>query len=347
MNLNRNKIEKILLIKPRGIGDVVLSTIILKNIKEFFPDAVLDYATEKPSNLILQNLDYINQVIMINARSLSGKLNTINTIRKNRYDLVIDLYCNPFTAQLTFFSFAKFRVGFPYRGRSYAYNIKGPLNVEQMHSAELNLELIKVLDIPVICKDIVLNTDSLSEEFADSFFYSLSLNRELIVGISPSGGWESKRINPVNFVRFINSINKRFNSRFIIFWGPGDLEDAEFIHKNCKEISYLIPKTNILQMAAIIKKCNIFIANDSGPMHISAALNTPTIGIFGPTDPLLQGPFGKNHSFVQKRNLSCIICNHRICPTNQECFNEISDEEFITVFNETLLKNGISGYEKS
>ena len=82
-------------------------------------------------------------------------------------------------------------------------------------------------------------------------------------------------------------------------------------------------------MSALINNCSLIIANDSGPMHISAALGIPTLGLFGPTDPKKHGPYSENSNYVIKSDLHCIICNKLTCPYNHECMKELPIDEVL------------------
>ena len=116
--LDKNKIAKILCVKPRGIGDIVLSTIILDNLKNYFHNAKIDYLTEEFAAAALSNNPLVNKVITFQKKDII--LKTIFKIRKEKYDLVFDLWSNPKTAQITYFSGIKYRIGYAYRGRKYA-----------------------------------------------------------------------------------------------------------------------------------------------------------------------------------------------------------------------------------
>jgi len=89
------------------------------------------------------------------------------------------------------------------------------------------------------------------------------------------------------------------------------------------------PETDVDEMAALINKCDVIIANDSGPMHISAALDIPTLGIFGPTDPKKHRPYSANSDYIIKDDLHCIICNKLTCPYDHECMKELPSSEVI------------------
>ena len=123
MKINPAEIKKILCIKPRGIGDIVLSTIILENLHNHFPNAKIDYLTEHFAKYSVANNPLVNKVLTMHKAEFAIKVAW--KIRKEKYDLLIDLWSNPRSAQITFFSGVKYRVGFAYRGRKYAYNILG------------------------------------------------------------------------------------------------------------------------------------------------------------------------------------------------------------------------------
>src|ERR1035437_9469468 len=122
MEIDKSKIKKILCIKPRGIGDIVLSTIIIDNLISYFPEVKIDYLTENFAKSCLEDNPNINKILTMGKKEFP--LWVALRIRKEKYDLLIDLWSNPRTAQITFLSGVKYRVGFSYRGRRYAYNIR-------------------------------------------------------------------------------------------------------------------------------------------------------------------------------------------------------------------------------
>lgn len=321
MNINPSEIKKILCIKPRGIGDIVLSTIILENLINHFPLAKIDYLTERFAKPALKYNPFINKIHSMQSKEFSLKVAI--RLRKEKYDVVIDLWSNPRSAQITFFSGAKYRVGYAYRGRKYAYNILGTSGKGEVHSAEHNLELLKPLGVKIISKNIHYYIDEIDKLFADEYFLSNNLSDKSVLGIVPSGGWDSKRCDKKKWVEICLKAIETFNCKILVLWGPGDENDANFIKENLGDECLLAPKSSLNQMAALISKCKMIIANDSGPMHIAAALKIPTLGIFGPTNPKAHGPYSPNSDYVIKEDLFCIICNKLVCPYKHECMTEL------------------------
>lgn len=324
MKINPSEIKKILCIKPRGIGDIVLSTIILDNLIAQYPNAKIDYLTEDFAKNAVANNPLVNKVLTMHKTEFP--LIVSYRIRKEKYDMLIDLWSNPRSAQITFFSGVKYRVGYAYRGRKYAYNILGTSGKGEHHSAEHNLELLKPLGVNIISKNIHYAVGLIDKNFAEDFFNGNNINNKMIIGIIPAGGWESKRCDKEKWVEISSAAVKKFNCKILVLWGPGDESDAEYIKSSLGNDCIIAPKSSLTQMAALIAKCKIVIANDSGPMHISAALGIPTLGIFGPTNPKAHGPYSSNSDYVIKEDLHCIICNKLICPYKHECMQELPVE---------------------
>ncbi len=339
IQINKNNVSKILIIKLRGIGDVVLSTIIFDSLRKEFPTAEIDYLTEKPSDQILNNFNFINNVLVLDRKSTANRIKTANIIRKSNYDLVLDLFSNPTTAQLTFFSGARYRAGFPYKGRKYAYNLFGPIERGKYHAAQLHIEFMKEIGLNIAIKKLeyILNKRDIS--FVNNYLNQLSLSGSSLIGLSPSGGWESKRCTPEKFAEIADKVIEKFDSDLILLWGPEDKSDVDKIIKLMKNDVICAPATTINQMAAFISKCDMFIANDSGPMHISTAVGTPTLSIHGPTSPLLQGPYGEQHEWVRLYELDCIECNLLECPKKKECFKDLPVERILEKVEKLFYKD--------
>ena len=328
MNIPADKIKKILCIKPRGIGDIILSTIVLENIKAALPHSKIHFLTENFAKRAVENNPFISKVLTFKKSDFILKV--ILKIRKEKYDLVFDFWSNPKTAQITFLSGVKYKVGFGFRGRKYAYNIIAQSGEKNLHAAEANLQLLKAVDIPVISKNILYYLEEKEKQFAQKYFSDNFQGDEVIIGIIPSGGWSSKRCEPAKWIEICQLLVKEIDCRFLILWGPDDKNDAELIGEALKSKAIISPSTSIGEMSALISECSLVIANDSGPMHIAAALKVPTIGIFGPTNPENHKPYSVNSDYVIKKDLHCIICNKIGCPYNHECMKELDPKELIT-----------------
>jgi ADP-heptose:LPS heptosyltransferase len=339
MRIIRNEIKKILCIKPRGIGDILLSTIVLENLNAAFPHSEIHYLTEEFAKRAVENNPFVRKILTFNKKDFVFSI--IRKVRKENYDLIFDFWSNPKTAQITFLSGATYRVGYEKRGRKYAYNYPGKNGTMGEHAAEDNLALLKAFDIPIISKNIIYQTTKEEKLFAEKFLHGSNIkNEKLLIGIIPSGGWESKRCEPVKWLQICQEIQIKYEVHFLILWGPGDEKDSSMISEGLNPSPIMAPKSTFGELSALIEKCDLIIANDSGPMHVSAALGIPTLGIFGPTNPKAHRPFSDNSSYVIHSELHCIICTKLVCPYGHECMLELPIEKVIAEVGKLMKFTG-------
>jgi lipopolysaccharide heptosyltransferase II len=337
--LKCENIRRILLIKMRGIGDVLLSTIVLRNLRIAFPAAEIDFLTEPPSEPILRQLPLLNQVLT-HGTNTSGSLKAILDVRKRAYDMIIDLYSNPRSALITRMSGALYRVGFRLRGRSYAYNIRVERE-SNLHAADHNLLPLHEIGVEILSRQLEFVVPESNMIPARQFIVKNVKAGCMIVGFVVGGGWPSKRCTPGKLAQIGDALVERFSAEIIIVSGPGDRGDAEKIHEAMRHRTFLLPQTDLLEASAFMKHCHAVIANDSGPMHVAAAVGTPTLGIFGPTNPFAHGPYGRQHEWVRKEDLDCICCNLLECPIQHQCMTGLSVNEVMRAFERLISKNRI------
>jgi len=175
MQINKSEVKKILCIKPRGIGDIIHSTIVLENLQDYFPAAEIHYLTEEFAKRAVENNPFIKKVLTF--RKNNFVLKVVKKIKKEKFDLIFDFWSNPKTAQMTFLSGAKYRVGFDHRGRRWAYNIKTISNDPNLHAAENHLVLLEYLGIPIISKKTLFYLSDAFKSFIKYFYF---INRRII-----------------------------------------------------------------------------------------------------------------------------------------------------------------------
>ena len=340
---------KILIIKLRAIGDVVLSTIVISNLRKAFPDAQIDFLTESPAkDAIVGNPD-LNEVIIF-ERTRIQKLNVwlglrenirfIESIRRNRYDIVFDFFGNPRSALFTLLSGAKKRVGYDWRGRRLAYNIVVTSRAAEVHEAEFHLDALAALDIPIVDRNLTFPITACAKNFADDFFAEQHLQNSLVIGLNSSGGWPAKKWPLSYFAQLADRMVQKLSAKVLLLWGPGELDEVKWVHHLMTTEAIIIPETDLKQLGALLQKCSLIVSNDSGPMHIAAAVGTPTVGIFGPTHPETQGPYGAKHEVAVKKGLRCLGCDRLNCETD-ECMRNLSVDEVWEVVTKCLRKNHI------
>lgn len=341
MELDKSKIHRILVIKFGGIGDILLATPVLPNLKKEFPDAEINFLTQRHSRDILIDNPYISRAFTYDP-SEDKSWCLLKNIRNQKYDLVIDLYCNPRTALMTFLSGAKYRFGFSFRGRRYAYNMKAEGRGGRVHIVDFNLDALRYLKIPVVSKELLLSTNIVHEEFTDDYFKKSKIGEKSVIGISLTGGWEAKRYKINDYIEIIKSLNRIYDTNFLLFGGN------EREHKDCKTINEAIPENTFIApfspikyLASMISRCDILIGNDSGPLHISTAMKVPTLGIYGPTSTKLAYPFGEKNLSVSNTSLDCLGCGLLECNIGNICMTELPKENITEKIKELVRINNV------
>lgn len=218
----RAGIRRILVIKPRAIGDVLLSTPILPNLREEFPDARIDFLVEKFASPVLNGNPFVDNVVSYDPGAESS-LSIIIRVKRNRYDLIVDLFANPRTAIITMFSGAKYKVGFPFKWRRYAYNILVTPRSGEVHNVEFNLDALRRLGLRTNYNHPAFYVDDAAMNFADQFMKSVNIRPKNFVSINIGGGWESKRWDADKFAELCEMINSRLGFRSVVLYGPQEL----------------------------------------------------------------------------------------------------------------------------
>ena len=335
------RIKKILVIKFGGIGDILLATPVLPNLKRYFPGADIYFLTLRRARDVLEDNPYLTRVFTYDPDEDKSYC-LLKNIRSQKYDLVIDLYCNPRTALVTFYSGARYRFGFKFRGRSYAYNIKMMGRGGEVHNVEFNLDALRRLNIPIETKDLYFPINVVHKEFAEKFIRAHNIDSKPIIGITLTGGWEAKKYKVKDYIELISMLNKIYDVNFLLLWGnEQEKKECEKIHEAHKENTFIIPPSRIRYLGALIEKCDAVLGNDSGPLHIAVALGVPVLGIYGPTNPALQGPYGEKNLTIVKEELDCLYCNLLECPIGNPCMVELSKDLIIEKFKQLLATNSI------
>ncbi len=329
MKFDKSLVNKILIIKPGAIGDVLLSTPVIENLRLNFPYAEINYLTQSFCKDVLTDNPYLTRVLTYDLKKGDSSYCLIKNVNKQKYDLIIDLFCNPRTAIITLNSEAKYRVGFPFSWRRIAYNIKVKPRSSEVHNIEFNLDTLRALDLKIVSNKPKFFLNAVHAEFADKFFAANNLNGNRVIGINPSGTWETKVWYLEKFIELCKRLSEK--NKILIFWGYGNEKlDAEKIQQAVGENAILIPEVNLKYMGALLKKCDLFVTNDTGPMHIAWSMGVDVAAIFGPTNSHLQGPLSENSLVIKNESLSCLGCNlTKIseCPNEHKCMRDLSVDE--------------------
>lgn len=345
--------EYILIINLGGIGDILLSIPAMRALRDLYPQAEISMLVTSRVYEIAERLSYIDKVFTFNIR-YGGSFSFNNTLknfkalfalRKKRFDIAINmrtLFSNRSAKKIKFLLDIikpKTRVGRDTEGKGYFFDVKIPETKKgQKYEMEYDIDTVKALGAEVIDKNIDFEIDEESIEKVNKILEKEDMSKNaILIGIHP-GGMPSRRWPIENFSCVIDEVHKKILSKFLITGGREELSLAKKLMKitNAKIIN-LSGKLNIIELSALIKRCNLFISNDTGPMHIAAILRTPLVAIFGPGDITRFDPRNiSNKTVVLYKNAECAPCEKVECK-NLKCLKVISPKE-VTEATLTLLK---------
>ena len=330
-----DSIRKILIIKLGGLGDVFLSTIVINSLRSHFPPAELDYLVKKGGREAIIHDGRVHSVIALDQDTMSP-LSVIRHVRLQRYDIVIDLFGNPRAAIITLLSGARYRVGLDYGWRRHLYSIVGEAQRQKLHGAEVNLQALKAMGVPIV--QPVLRYPLTAEDigYADAFWKANDLGGRFVIGLLPAGSWPSKRCEPEKFAEIASALAARHAARVLIVWGPVDETDAREIARRCGSAAILAPRASLSKNLSLLSRCTAIVANDSGPMHLASSFGVPILCLYGPTHP--EGAYGSLHAWVRNEGLDCLVCNLLQCPIEHQCMRQLPVESVVQKFDQMVAK---------
>ena len=334
-------VEKILIIQLRRIGDVLLTTPVIEALREHFPKSQIDFLVEKPADEVLRGNPYLNNII-ISDKKFFEQIKLIRRIRKEKYDLVIDFLGNPRSAWITFFSRANYRVGFDFGGRKFAYNIRIKRDNLSKYVVNFKLDVLGAIGIDEARKKMFFPIPEDINLFVEHSLSNYLDKGKILVGLAPWSRRQARRWPKHYFAQIADRLIEKYNSQVILFWGPREKEAIEEIATLMKNKPLIAPPTDLKQLAALIRKCQLMVTNDNGLMHIAVSVGTPTVTMYGPTNNENWNPPGEKFHRAMKSEVDCLACHKQDCET-MECMVKLTPDMVEEAVKEILTLKGRTG----
>jgi len=331
--------EQFLIIQTAFIGDVVLATSLIENLHNAFPGAQIDFMVRKGNEALLQGHPYLRQVLIWDKKKdkLFNLWKLISTIRKTRYDKVINVQRYLATGLMTTLSGAAETIGFDKNPLSFTFKTKVrhvfAVSTDIVHEIDRNNLLIaKLTTTPAMRPRLYPSAEDKQAVAA----YKL----QNYLTISPASVWFTKQYPAFKWVAFINKIPDSYT--ICLLGGPGDKPIADEMIKQSTRpgIINLCGSLTFLQSAELMKGANMNYVNDSAPMHFASAVNAPVTAIYCSTIPAFgYGPLSDQRIIVErKKPLYCRPCGihgKKACPEGHfKCAMEIEDEQLLKAISQ-------------
>ncbi len=311
-----------------------MTTPAVSALRKGFPNASISYVVEKPYRELVEGHPELDKVIVLERKQgIRDFFRLIRSIRKEKYDIVLDFHSGPRSSLITLFSKAKLKIGYRIKYRNFIYHIKLSRKPEarQFHSVESHFNFVRTLGVDVKSPP-PLNLPHAKKDEAENvkkFIEENGLEDYKIVTIHVGAGNEFRDWGKDNWIKLIDLLAKRPDVRIVLIGANEDKKAEEEIMKKSKDsILSQVGTLNLRELRELISHSSLFVGPDSGPMHIAASTSTPIVALFGPTLPANFSPWQAIASLIEKE-FECRPCKQRHCIHEDfRCLRTITHEEF-------------------
>jgi len=352
--LDAGKVQRLLIRGTNWVGDSILSLPALKRARLEFPEARITLLVLPWVAGIYEGCPSVDDIWLYNRqglhRGLSGKLRLIRELREGRFDAAL-LFQNAFeAAALTRLAEIPVRAGYDRDGRGWLLSHKVPVDplVSKLHQTYYYLDLLEQLlgcartaqglepkpasqFAAEIMPDITLAVSPERKLAARTRLQSMGVDfNRTVVGVNPGAFYGSaKRWLSERYATVLDRLIDKRQASVVIFGSPNEVAIAEAIRSGMRSRPVILSgRTKLNELIAMLACCDLFLTNDSGPMHLAAALRVPTLAIFGSTDEVATGPMSPTAVVLNKR-VECSPCLLRECPIDHRCMTLITAEEVV------------------
>ncbi len=348
-------IEKILIIRLSSLGDIVLATPVIRSLRKKFRQSRIYFLIKRGYRDLLKNDPDIFSLIEFDPyekhKGISGFGKLVEELRAFDFDLVVDLHSNLRSRLIRCVLKARIRVKCDKRwlNRFLLVHFKF-FGANPPHTVDRYLETLKRIGVNSREKDPRIFSDQDDENFLKDFLIKRRVEGDdIVVGIHPGARWETKTWSEEKFVKVCRILNQKPNHRILLF---GDQKDHDLIERisSCTKDQKLLRAVNLPlgKLMSLIQRCDCFISNDSGPMHVASALGVPVVAIFGPTHPKLGFSPKGSQNVVLTANVKCSPCSlhgERKCRKQSRYCMDLIEPEMVADAVQMLLKKRISSRE--
>ncbi len=319
-HIDPREIKKILFISLSNIGDAILTTPSLHLTRLFFKNASITAMVGPRAQEIFENHPYLEKTIIYDKHTrLREKLVLMMQLKKEKFDLVIDLKNTAIPI------FIRPRFSTPILKKK----VEG-------HAVFRHLARLKTLGIEGPATFALPRLESFGVEMQEILLKKgMSVGSSYIV-LGPGAANRLKRWEASKFAQLAEQLKEKYSLTMVVVGPKEDREEFKKVFSS--EVIQLTGELSLMQVAALLKKAKLFIANDSGPMHLAVAVNCPVLAIFGPTDPKIYGPYGCLHRVV-RLEIPCSPCMEGFCRIQtHECMKDLEVKQAFQTACEMLSR---------
>lgn len=339
-SINTKDVKRVLIRGTNWVGDAVMSIPAMKEIRRIFPSARISLLVRPWVEDVYSRVDFIDETIEYDKgagyRGWSGLKRLVADLKANRFDVAI-LLQNAFEAALIArLSKIPCRIGYARDARSLllTHAVKIDPELRDLHQAHYYLALLRgagLMDFKSWSREdfdlsIRIGVPEVEEMAARALLRSRGLeDGVLLIGLNPGATYGgAKRWYPSRYAEVADSLVSSYGARILLFGSAAERPIALAVAQKMKHPAVVLAgETTLGQLMALLKMCRLLVTNDSGPMHLAAALDVPQIAIFGSTSEIATGPLSAR-AIVLKHQVPCNPCFLRECPIDLRCMNAVT-----------------------
>lgn len=325
----RRTIRRVLVIKPSALGDVVQCLPLLGPLKQRFPEAEFGWTIGRESAGLLADHPGLSRLHLFHRRGpLRFQLGLAAELRSARYDLVFDLQGLLRTGLMTWATGAPLRVGLETtrEGARYACHLLLPGTGRDVSAHERYWRVAEALGVGNGPRTTGL---AIPDDTRRTVATWLACLPRPLMAIHSGAKWETKRWPPERFAEVAARFARETLGSCVLVGGPSEVDLASAVIERLPvgtPVLNLAGRSSLKELAVLLELADVVLSNDSGPMHLAAAMGTPVVGVFTCTDPILSGPAGDGHERIATR-VPCAAGYHKTCPHSgagrHACFQEL------------------------
>lgn len=342
--------KKILVMRYRFIGDTILSVPFLRNLRYAYPQAEIDVLVGPQSGLVLQGCPYINDLIVFDTTRFhkydksEGKaksfLDYAWQLRRKKYDLVFVLKRSLSSALLAWLCGAKYRVGYDTQSRGFLLSHKVKWD-SSVHDVESMLDVLKEANVPIVDDHLEAWVSPQEDSQIDELVPELA-NVPVPVLVHAAAAHPDKMYPLQLWADVICKLAAAAAITPVFTGAQQDKQLYDELQQLCGLTCInLAGKLSLRQSLALYRRMKLAICVDSGPAHLAAAVNVPTVALFGPTDPVRWRPWGSKHQAVYDESLPCRPCNYHKTCDDRPCLTKL-DPQIVVNHCLPVLKNSFA-----
>jgi heptosyltransferase-2 len=320
------EIRKILVLEYWNLGDIVMELPFLQNLRVQYPDAHIVLLTSPKVAPLIEHQGLVDEVVVVRvpwAQHYSRwrkynpfsplwleLLRTLKFLHRQRFDLAFTARSDIRDNCMMWLAEVRRRVGYAFGGGGFFLTDIVTPDLERPHLSERWLKLIEHLGKPILERQPRLRLTQEQERSADRYLAERGIqNEDLLIGIHPGARSATRQWGEENFLTLAKRLQAQFPVKILWFSDPNQQSPALNGTHRALDGTRLLPSSLPLrEFMSVLQRCQLFVCNDSGPMHIATALGVPVVAIFGPTEPAWFGPLGDDNHVIIRSGFWCRPC---------------------------------------